>query len=64
MVDEIIGRENQDGVVIAKWKSKRDVIMLSTQHDLSMIGTDKTSRQNEKIKKPEIIMSYNNKKTT
>ena len=46
--DEIIGRENQDGVVIAKWKSRRDVIMLSTQHDLSMIGTGKKT---DKMKK-------------
>ena len=60
--DEIIGRENQDGVVIAKWKSRRDVIMLSTQHDLSMIGTGKKNRQNEEMKKPEIIMSYNKAK--
>ena len=47
--DEIIGRENQDGVVIAKWKSRRDVILLSTQHDLSMIGTGK--KKTDKMKK-------------
>ena len=47
--DEIIGRENQDGVVIAKWKSRGDVIMLSTQHDLSMIGTGK--KKTDKMKK-------------
>ena len=39
--DEIIGLENQNGVVIAKWKSRRGVIMFSTQHDLSMIDTGK-----------------------
>ena len=40
--DEIIDQENQDGIVVAKQKSNRDVIMLSTKHDLSMVGTGKT----------------------
>ena len=41
--DENEGQKNQDGVVVAKWKTKRDVLMLTTKHDLMwLIQEEKT----------------------
>jgi len=34
---EIVGKENAEGIVVAKWKDKRDVTMLSTRHGIDMI---------------------------
>jgi len=57
--EEIVGKENTDGIFIGKWKDKRDVTMLSTRHDIDMIDTGKKNRSNENVVKPEIIISYN-----
>lgn len=35
---EIIGKENNKGVVVSIWKDKRDVRMVSTKHGLEMIS--------------------------
>lgn len=56
---QIIGRENSDGIVIAKWYDKRDVSMLSTKHTIDMVDTGKKNKKNEPIFKPQIIMDYN-----
>ena len=56
--DEVIGCDNEDGTVVAKWKSKSEVLMLSTKHDLKMVDT-RRNRCNEKVMRPEIIMCYN-----
>ncbi|KAE9523290.1 hypothetical protein AGLY_016238 [Aphis glycines] len=37
---QIIGKENLKGVVVAKWRDKRDVTMLSTRHNITMAGID------------------------
>ena len=52
---EIVGPE----IVMAKWQSKRDVLMLSTKHDLKIVATGKRNRINEVVMKPEIIICYN-----
>ena len=57
--EEVVGRENEDGTVVAKWRSKCEVLMLSTKHDLKMVDTGRKNRCNEKVMKPEIIMCYN-----
>jgi len=56
---EIIGRENINGIVVAKWHDKRDVSMMSTRHNINMVGTGKKNRKNESIFKPQIILDYN-----
>lgn len=56
---QIVGKENSNGIVVAKWRDKRDVTMLSTRHDISMIDTGKKNRKNESIVKPKIIIDYN-----
>jgi len=56
---DIVGRENEDGIVVAKWKSRRDVLMLSTKHDIGIVDTGRKNRLNEEVMKPEIICCYN-----
>ncbi|KAE9523001.1 hypothetical protein AGLY_016632 [Aphis glycines] len=56
---EIIGRENINGIVVAKWYDKRDVSMMSTKHNINMVETGKKNRKNESIFKPQIILDYN-----
>ena len=46
--EEVVGRENEDVTVVAKWRSKREVLMLSTKHDLKMVNTGRKNRSNEK----------------
>lgn len=53
---EKIARQNEDKTVVLKWKDKRDVMMLSTKHDDSMVnvvhhGNDHT--------KPTMVVNYN-----
>ncbi|XP_060872032.1 piggyBac transposable element-derived protein 4-like [Metopolophium dirhodum] len=50
--NEIVGRENIDGIVIAKWRDKRDVTMLTTRHNINMLEPVKRTR---KIKMPTKI---------
>lgn len=56
---EIIGRENNDGIVVAKWHDKRDVTILSTRHTINMVDTGKKNKKNEAIIKPQMIIDYN-----
>ena len=52
-----------DGVVVAKWRDKRDVTMLSTRHNITLVDTGKKkNRNNETIMKPKIIVDYNSGK--
>ena len=52
-----------DCVLTLKWKDKRDVIMLSTYHDSSMITKSRRSRAAERgvedIQKPKVVEDYN-----
>jgi len=56
---QIIGKENTDGIVVAKWRDKRDVSMMSTKHNLDLVDTGKKNKNNEPIFKPKIIIDYN-----
>lgn len=59
---EIAGRENNSGIVIAKWKDKREVYILSTYHTLDITNTGKKNRKREDIVKPQSIIDYNSGK--
>ena len=52
-----------DSILTLKWKDKRDVIMLSTYHDSSMITKSRRSRAAERgvedIQKPKVVEDYN-----
>nr|XP_020139149.1 piggyBac transposable element-derived protein 4-like isoform X1 [Microcebus murinus]XP_020139150.1 piggyBac transposable element-derived protein 4-like isoform X1 [Microcebus murinus]XP_020139151.1 piggyBac transposable element-derived protein 4-like isoform X1 [Microcebus murinus]XP_020139152.1 piggyBac transposable element-derived protein 4-like isoform X1 [Microcebus murinus] len=58
--NELIARESDTGVVILKWKDKRDVLMLSTMH-----GKDNKAVETRKgvVEKPHMIVDYNNSKS-
>ncbi|XP_055918321.1 piggyBac transposable element-derived protein 4-like [Eupeodes corollae] len=58
---EVKGMEDS-GIVIAKWKDKRDVLMLSTKHGLEEVGTGKRNRDGQEIKKLRMIVDYNHAK--
>jgi hypothetical protein len=55
--NEVIARESDMGVVVLKWKDKRDVLMLSTMH-----GEDTKAVETRKgvVEKPHLIVDYNN----
>lgn len=57
--NEVIAQESDTGVVVLKWKDKRDVLMLSTIH-----GEDTTAVETRKgvAHKPDMIIDYNNSK--
>jgi len=38
---EVVGRENESGIVIMKWRDKRDVLVLSTRHTDALENTGK-----------------------
>ena len=52
-----------DSILTLKWKDKRDVIMLSTYHNSSMITKSRRSRAAERgvedIEKPKMVEDYN-----
>jgi hypothetical protein len=50
---EIIARENKKGVVILKWKYKRDVLMLFSKHSAEKVTIKKNNKTTEK---PEMIV--------
>ena len=50
-------RRSRDGVVVAKWKDKRDVLMISNMHSLEMVEV--SNKRGEKKSKPSIIRDYN-----
>ena len=53
-----------EGMLCLKWKDKREVCMLSTPHDDSVIEKRRRGRETtdgtEVIKKPRVIEEYNN----
>jgi len=59
---DIVGKENVHGVVVSKWKDKREVRFLSTRHGVDIINTGKKNRKGEDIKKPEAVIFYNKNK--
>ncbi|KAL4104076.1 hypothetical protein QTP88_019389 [Uroleucon formosanum] len=56
---EIFGLENNSGIVISKFKDKRDIYLLSTRHLLGTSITEKKTRNHEDIIKPDVILFYN-----
>lgn len=59
---ETVARENDMGMVVMKWKDKRDVLMLSTKHDGMMMSTGKKNNQGQDVMKPKAVLFYNSTK--
>ena len=53
---EVVQR-SRDGVTVAKWKDKRDVLTISNMHSVEMVPT--TNKRGEKKQKPNIVRDYN-----
>ncbi|XP_050308036.1 piggyBac transposable element-derived protein 4-like [Anthonomus grandis grandis] len=53
---DIVARQNDHGVMVLKWKDRRDVLAISSKHIPSMINV--TQRRGDKIK-PQVIVEYN-----
>ena len=58
-----ITSSSDDGILSLKWKDKRDVFMLSTYHDSTMVTRSRRTRKFEggieDIKKPQVVEDYN-----
>jgi len=59
---EVFGRENESGIVIMKWRDKRDVLVLSTRHTDALENTGKKNRHGDNVVKPKAIVYYNQAK--
>ena len=53
---EVVQR-SRDGVTVAKWKDKRDVLTISNMHSVEMVPT--TNKRGEKKQKPNTVRDYN-----
>lgn len=54
---EMVQRWSPEGISVCKWKDKREVLMISSEHSGEMINT--SNRRNENITKPEVVVYYN-----
>ncbi|XP_039751370.1 piggyBac transposable element-derived protein 4-like [Pararge aegeria] len=59
---EMIALENNDGILILKWKDKRDVLALSTKHSVGFVTVTSKRNRNKKVMKPTLIADYNKHK--
>ena len=55
--------KREDGILSLMWRDKRDVLMLSTFHDDSMVGKSRRSKTAaggvESVQKPRVVEEYN-----
>lgn len=56
---ETVAAESNSGVVVQKWKDKRDVLTLSTKHTSELVKIKYGSKEKEK---PPSVIDYNNHK--
>ena len=60
----MIAREDDNGIVVLKWRDVRDIRMLSTKHAPIMTSSsDSTHRGRSPKQKPLAILAYNCGKT-
>lgn len=59
--EDILGQQNEDGIAVCKWKDHRDVLLLTTKHDLALsIAPSRTLNQTKT--KPDVVIEYNQSK--
>lgn len=58
---DVYGRQNKDDIKLILWRDKQDVLMISSRLSDSAIlmNTGKTSIQNERIMKLQVVLDYN-----
>lgn len=57
---EVYAKESDSGIMVMKWRDKRDVLMLSTLHK---DNTKEAPQRGGPVEKPEAIISYNSAKS-
>ncbi|CAH2100833.1 unnamed protein product [Euphydryas editha] len=58
----ITALENDDGVLVLKWKDKRDILALFTKYSVSNVTVKSKRNLRKTIMKPALIADYNNRK--
>ena len=53
---DVVSR-SRDGIIVSKWKEKKDTLMISNMHTPKMVEV--SNRRGEKKRKPNIIRDYN-----
>ena len=53
---DVVSR-SRDGIIVSKWKDKRDALMISNMHTLGMVEV--LNRRGDKKMEPNIIRYYN-----
>jgi len=56
----VISKQNRRGIMVLKWRDRRDVLMLSTMHTNLMINVN---QRRTVIEKPKVIADYNTGKS-
>ncbi|KAF2893880.1 hypothetical protein ILUMI_12293 [Ignelater luminosus] len=56
---QVTCKEDEKGLMIAKWKYKKDVLILSTHHTSKIVNTGKKNKKQEEIFKPQFVVDYN-----
>jgi len=57
---EIKSSQNENNIVVMKWKDKRNVLMLSTTHKDNLVAT--TNKRVQQLFKPQMVLDYNKAK--
>ncbi|XP_028968650.1 piggyBac transposable element-derived protein 4-like [Galendromus occidentalis] len=60
--DQVVGKMSNEGIVVGKWRDKRDVYFLTTKHDLRMVTLGRSRRDGVERAKPAAILEYNKTK--
>ena len=56
---QITAKVNSSGIVVMKWRYKRDVHILLTRHGDAMVDICKQNWRNEDVQKPQAVVYYN-----
>lgn len=59
-IGESVAEECEQGIVVQKWKDRRDVLVLSTRYANEMISVQ---RRGQEVKKPKNVVEYNKYKS-
>lgn len=59
---EMLCFENDDGIVITKWKDQRDVLMISTVHNIDFVEVQSKYPNKPSKLKPLVVYDYNKAK--
>lgn len=54
---ETVARINNKGVIVLKWKDRREILMISTKHTNKIISVDRIGKTVKQ--KPEVVVDYN-----